>query len=145
MATDEASLARFLAGAVAPAELSHREHLRYAFLTLAYYDFAESVLRYSRALRAVAEQAGRPEKFNQTQTIALLSLIAERRAADGGGDFEDFARAHPELFDRSLLAQWYASERLDSPLARRAFLLPEPRAALPPGPGSRARAPSVRR
>jgi hypothetical protein len=133
MATEETSLARFLAGKVRPAELSHREHLRFAFLTLGRYDFAESVLRYSRALRAVAEQAGRPEKFNQTLTIALLSLIAERRAAAGGGDFADFAHAHPELFDRSLLARWYGSERLGCALARRAFLLPEPRAALAPG------------
>ena len=140
MATEAASLARFLAGEVPPAELSHREHLRFAFLTLAHYDFPESVLLYSRALRAVAEQAGRPEKFNQTLTIALLSLIAERRAAGSGGDFEDFARAHPELFDRSLLAYWYGSERLGSPLARRTFLLPEPRTALAPGrePAERA-------
>src|SRR5262249_13720699 len=84
------------------------------------------------------------EKFNQTQTIALLSLIAERIAAGDGDDFERFAHAHPELFDRGLLASWYDAGRLGSPLARRAFLMPQPHAApaaahavpAPPGAGA---------
>jgi len=140
---EEARLARFLAGDVPAGELSHREHLRYAYLTLARYDFAESVLRYSRALRATAAQAGRPEKFNQTQTLALLSLIAERRA-DDGGDFESFARAHPELFDRGLLAPWYDAGRLGSPLARRTFLMPQPRATPAAEPAAPAPATTAR-
>jgi hypothetical protein len=136
---EEAGLARFLAAQLPAAELSHREHLRYAYLTLARYDFPESVLRYSRALRAIATQAGRPEKFNQTQTIALLALISERQALAAGADFEEFARRHPELFERSLLAHWYGHARLMSPLARRTFLLPEPHAtdATAAGPGAR--------
>jgi hypothetical protein len=128
MTTEAERLERFLAGEMPASELSHREHVRLAWATLRRYDFAESVLRYSRALRATATKAGRPEKFNQTQTLALLSLIAER-SADGGGDFESFARAHPELFDRGLLASWYDPGRLGSPLARRTFLMPQPGAA----------------
>jgi hypothetical protein len=128
MATEAERLQRFLAGEVPASELSHREHVRLAWATLRRYDFAESAYRYSHALRAVAAQAGRPEKFNQTQTIAFLSLIAERLAA-GADDFEAFAHAHPELFDATLLASYYGGERLSCPLARRTFLLPEPRAA----------------
>jgi hypothetical protein len=129
MATEAARLERFLAGELPASELSHREHVRLAWATLRRYDFAESVYRYSRALRAVAARAGRPEKFNQTQTIAFLSLIAERLARGGGDDFESFARAHPELFDAALLASYYPRERLSCPLAHRTFLLPGPRAA----------------
>jgi len=131
MAAETAELERFLAGEAPAAELSHREHVRFAFLTLARYDFPESVLRYSRALAATAARAGAPEKFNQTQTLAFLSLIAERAAGCGGADFEAFAHAHPELFDRTLLGRWYGSERLRSPLAHRTFLLPELPARLP--------------
>jgi hypothetical protein len=129
MATEAGRLERFLAGELPASELSHREHVRLAWATLRRYDFAESVYRYSRALRAVAEKAGRPGKFNQTQTIAFLSLIAERLAR-GGEDFEAFAREHPELFERGLLARYYPRERLSCPLAQRTFLLPEPHGAL---------------
>jgi len=139
MATEAERLARFLAGEVPASELSHREHVRLAWATLRRYDFAESVYRYSRALRAVAAKAGRPEKFNQTQTIAFLSLIGER-LAQGGDDFEAFALAHPELFDATLLARYYAGERLSCPLAHRTFLLPEPRAAHAKAPEAAARA-----
>jgi len=129
MATEAERLARFLAGDTPASELSHREHVWLAWATLRRYDFAESVYRYSRALRAVAERAGRPEKFNQTQTIAFLSLIAERVALGGGEDFEPFAREHPELFDATVLARYYSRERLSCPLAHRTFLLPGPHAA----------------
>src|SRR5215467_12339340 len=129
MTSEAERLACFLAGEVPASELSHREHVRLAWATLRRYDFAESVYRYSRALRAAAERAGRPGKFNQTQTIAFLSLIAERLAAGGGEDFEAFATRHPELFERALLTSYYPRERLSSALAHRTFLLPVPPAA----------------
>lgn len=68
-------------------------------------------------------------------TIALLSLIAERMQREPVRDFDDFARAHPELFGASLLPHWYRPERLASAAAHRMFLMPDPawgdRAALP--------------
>jgi hypothetical protein len=143
MASEAEHLARFLAGELPASALSHREHVRLAWATLRRYDFAESVYRYSRALRAVAARAGRPEKFNQTQTVAFLSLIAERLAA-GGEDFEAFAREHPELFERGLLARYYARERLGCPLAQRTFLLPEPFAAHATAPEAAAQAAMTR-
>ena len=42
-------------------------------------------------------------------------------------DFESFAVTNPDLMQKSALARWYAPERLNSDLARRAFLLPDPR------------------
>ena len=129
MATEADILARFLAGELPAEELTHRAHVRLAVATLRRYDFAESVYRYSRALRAAAGKAGRPGKFNQTQTIAFLSLIAERLAAGGGEDFEAFAARHPELFERALLTSYYPRERLSCALAHRTFLLPVPPAA----------------
>ncbi len=40
--------------------------------------------------------------------------------------FEAWLAKHPELLDRSLLQRWYRPERLNSPAARRSFLLPDP-------------------
>jgi len=121
------TLARFLHGEVRPGELPHREHLRMAFEVLKSHDFATAALHYANALRSLTARAGRPEAFNMTVTVAFLAVIAERLAADRACDFGQFTQAHPELFDRRLLERWYRPERLASPLARAAFVLPEPR------------------
>lgn len=125
MSADGPDLARFLRAEIHPAAFPHREHVRMAFEMLKRHDFPETVLHYSRTLRAMAEKAGRPEAFHQTITIAFLSLIAERMEAGGVEDFAAFAQANPELLDKTLLARWYRPERLASAAARRTFLLPD--------------------
>ena len=126
MATDCPDLGRFLRGEIAAASFPHREHVRMAFEMLRHHDFAETVLHFSRALRSMARQAGKPQAFNQTVTIAFLSLVAER--LDGGEwpDFAAFTRDNPDLLEKGALARWYRPERLASASARRTFLLPEP-------------------
>lgn len=126
MPADCPDLGRFMRGEVDPAQFPHREHVRMAFEMLRRHDFAETVLHYSRALRAMTQRAGRPEAFNQTVTIAFLALIAERMEGSAG-EFAAFIREHPELLEKSVLTRWYAPERLASAAARRTFLLPEPR------------------
>jgi len=91
------------------------------------HDFAETVWHFSRTLRAMAAKAGKPQAFNQTVTIAFLSLVAERFQESGGAaDFDALVRAHPELLDKAALTRWYRPERLASEAARHTFLLPEP-------------------
>jgi hypothetical protein len=126
MAADCPDLERFVRGEVDPAQFPHREHVRMAFEMLRRHDFAESVLLYSRALRALTMRAGKPEAFHQTVTIAFLALTAERMEGGGAGDFAAFARQHPELLEKSVLSRWYRRERLASEAARRTFLLPDP-------------------
>jgi hypothetical protein len=126
MSTGLSDLERFVRGEVDPATFPHREHVRMAFELLRRHDFAEVVLHYSRALRAMTARIGKPQVFNQTVTIAFLGLIAERMGADCAGDFASFEHGNPEVFDKSVLRRWYPPERLASELARRAFLLPEP-------------------
>lgn len=122
---DHADLQRFVRGEADPAAFPHREHVRMAFEMLRRHDFAECVLHYSRALRAMTARAGKPEAFHQTVTIAFLAVIAERME-DGTADFAAFAAANPDLLEKSVLSRWYRPERLGSPAARRTFLLPEP-------------------
>ena len=125
MAADCPDLERFVRGEVDPAQFPHREHVRMAFEMLRRHDFAEAVLHYSRALRALTDRAGKPEAFHQTVTIAFLSLIAERMEGGGASDFAAFARQHPELLEKSVLSRRYRPERLASAAAKRTFLLPE--------------------
>ncbi|HEY1873079.1 MAG TPA: hypothetical protein VGG67_01625 [Steroidobacteraceae bacterium] len=126
MHADCPDLARFVRGEIAAASFPHREHVRMAFEMLRRHDFAETVLHFSRALRSMAQQAGKPQAFHQTLTIAFLSLIAERLEDGPWEDFGAFARDNPDLLDKGALTRWYRPERLASERARRTFVLPEP-------------------
>ena len=126
MKTDCPDLERFVRGEIDAASFPHREHVRMAFEMLRRHDFAETVLHYSRALRTLAQQAGKPQAFHQTVTIAFLSLIAERLEGGEWDDFVAFARDNPDLLEKRTVARWYPPERLASERARRTFLLPEP-------------------
>lgn len=126
MSAEHVTLERFLRGEVATANFSHRQHVQMAFEILARYDFAESVLHFSHTLRDMAARAGRPQAFNQTITIAFLGLIAERRESAPADDFAAFAHRNPDLFERAPLRRWYRPGQLASPLAARAFLMPDP-------------------
>lgn len=118
-------LGRFERGEIDPAQFPHREHVRMAFEMLRRHDFAETVWLYSRALRVMAATAGKPQAFNQTVTVAFLSLIAERMERDGAEDFVAFVQVHPEVLDKSVLERWYRADQLTSNVARRTFVLPE--------------------
>jgi len=127
MHPDCPDLIRFVGGELEAAAFPHREHVRMAFEMLRRHDFAESVWLFSRALRAMAAQAGKPEAFHQTVTIGFLSVIAERMEGGACADFAEFAHQQSDLFDKRLLARWYRAERLGSDVARRTFLLPDAR------------------
>lgn len=117
-------LERFVRGEWDPAAFQHRDHVRMGFEMLQRYTFDEAVFRFSTALRAMTAAAGKPQAFNQTVTIAFLSLIAERLEAGNHVDFDSFAALNPELLDKSTLSDRYRPERLATDLARRTFLLP---------------------
>jgi hypothetical protein len=120
----DAALARFLAGAQDPALFRHADHIAMGFACLLHFPFLDSAQRYSSALRAMAQKAGRPEAYNATITIAYLALISERMRQSPAGDFDSFAAANADLFEKSCLAKWYAPARLNSALARETFVLP---------------------
>ena len=126
MPADCPDLERFVRGEIAAASFPHREHVRMAFEMLRRHDFTETVLHFSRALRSMAQQAGKAHAFHQTLTIAFLSLIAERLEDGRWEDFDAFARDNPDLLDKGALTRWYRPERLASERARRTFVLPEP-------------------
>jgi hypothetical protein len=73
-------LLRFIRGEIDPRGFPHSEHVRMGFELLRRYDFAETSLHYSSALRVMTARIGKPQAFHQTVTIAFLALIAERLA-----------------------------------------------------------------
>jgi hypothetical protein len=111
-----------------PAEqFDHAGHLKAAWLFMATWGPRQGAEKCALAIRAYAESLGATGKFNQTLTMALLSLVAQAMARDGWHDWEDFRLANPELFAdvRPILARHYTSERLASDSARKSFLEPD--------------------
>ena len=123
-----APLAAFLADRVDPAAFHHRDHVRVAFELLARHPFLEAAPIYAARLKRIAARAGSPGAYHETITVAFLALIGERSATGGYADFDAFAAANADLLAPSVLANWYRPDELATPLARKTFVLPGPRA-----------------
>jgi len=117
-------------GTLDPALFPHPEHVRLAYEMLGRHPFGEAVTRFSRGLRLLAANAGRPEIYHETITVAFLALVGERRAGARNGGWSEFKTNNPDLLDKRCLDRWYDADYLRSDLARQTFCLPKPRVAI---------------
>jgi hypothetical protein len=124
-AATEEELIALETGALDPSAFPHPEHVRFAYGMLERYPFGEAIARFSRGLKLLAANAGRPEIYHETITVAFLALIGERQAHAGREDWADFKANNSDLLDRRCLEQWYGAEQLGSDLARKTFCLPQ--------------------
>lgn len=106
-----------------PEQFDHREHVRAAFLYLERLTFGAAIDRMRASLQRYTAALGRASRYHETVTVAFMSLVNSHRQAGGYADWSEFAALNPELFDSGLLRRYYAAETLDSPLARRPFVL----------------------
>jgi hypothetical protein len=113
-------------GALDPAKFPHPEHVRLGYEMLRRYSFGEAITRFSRGLQLLAANAGRPQVYHETITVAFLALINERRARSGAKGWSEFKTNNSDLLDKRCLEKWYGAEQLGSDLARQTFCLPEP-------------------
>ena len=118
-------LERLISGTLDPGDFGHLDHVGVTYEALARHEFFDAAYRVSSALRALAERAGVPEKFNATMTWAYLSLIAERMRTTEHRNAADFIDRNPDIVDRAALEPWYSPQRLKSDLARSIVLLPD--------------------
>lgn len=119
------TLDAFLAGRVDAVAFRHADHVRIAYEALSRHPFLAAASAVSTTLRAMAARAGAPGAYHETITLAFLALIAERMEQAPHESYEAFASANPDLLDKRVLARWYGA-KLDAPLARRVFVLPDP-------------------
>lgn len=118
-------LQRLMSGTLDPAEFRHMDHIGVTYEALARHEFFDAAYRVSSALRALAERAGVPDKFNATMTWAYMSLIAERMRTTEHQSAEEFIDRNPDIACSAALAPWYSQQRLKSELARSTVLLPD--------------------
>ncbi len=101
-----------------------------AWLYLQQHPLVEAVRRFSEGAKALAASRGRPDFYHETITWAYMLVINERMARDGREmSWTEFSQTHPDLLDHSntVLHRYYRRETLESPLARKTFLMPERR------------------
>ena len=133
---------RFERFEIDPTTFTHRDHVEAAHGMLLRYPFLEATSRYVAVLRELTRRVGAEDEFNLTITVAFMSLIAERLAQGRAEEFECFAAANPDLLRGDTLRSRYSSQRLHSPRAREAFLLPDlPTGSLEPRGQDRSRQP----
>ena len=111
------------------AEFGHRQHLQVAYEMLHKYGFLKALYLYATAISTIATNAGAPDKFNMTLTLAFLSLVAERAQAahdfkTNKPDFESLLANNQDLFSSHILDGWYPPPRLHCKLAQKQFLMP---------------------
>ena len=114
-------------GTLDPSKFPHAKHVRLGYEMVRRYPFGEAVSRFSRGLRLVTSNAGKPELYNETITVAFLAVINERRVAGAALDWADFEASNADLLDKRCLEKWYGAEQLRSDLARTTFCLPRPK------------------
>jgi len=115
----------FEEGRIDPAQFPHRAHVQVSYELLERHAFPEALLHLARGLRRLAAAAGRPEVYHETITAAFLALIAERRLRAQYAGWDDFAVRNSDLFEKTLLAEYYEPAVLRSPLARETCILPK--------------------
>lgn len=83
----------------------------------------EACIAMRDGVRRFARHLGKPDLYNETITVAFLSLLNERKGWSPSASWKDLLRAYPELTDRALLGRYYDAETLNSAAARGAFFM----------------------
>ena len=106
--------------------LSHRDHIRLAWLTLQRAPLLATIESLRHQFAAFAKSKGKPMVYHETITWAFTLIINERiERGQGGDDWREFIALNPDLAaGKSILDTYYDAATLDSQLARRTFILP---------------------
>jgi hypothetical protein len=116
-------LAAFESAAIAPGQFDHRAHIRAAYLYLSRHAFLEGCAAMRDSLKRFAASIGKSDLYNETITIAFMSVVQERMNDSPGLSCDQMIAANPDLVDRGLLHRYYRPETLNSAVAKKQFVL----------------------
>src|SRR5580658_3383249 len=126
--SDDDFLASFENCTLAGTSFHHADHVRMAFLYLSRYPALEAMQRFSASLGRFAAANGKPERYNETITWALLLLSRARMVRAGSRlNWAEFAAGNADLlsWENNILKKYYLDETLSSNLAKTCFLFPD--------------------
>ena len=132
--SDREFRAAFEAGAFAPADFSHRAHVRLAYVYLAESDVSMALERMRAALLTFLCHHDIPaSKYHATLTRAwILAVDHFMHRSPLASSADDFIDRNPPLLDSKIMLTHYSAEVLFSPEARRAFVEPDIQSIPPP-------------
>jgi hypothetical protein len=118
---------QFEADGVPENSFHHADHVHLAFAYLSIFPPLEALLKFCAALKRFAAARGKPQLYHETITHAYFFLIRERMARCATGDWNEFARANPDLltWKDGILTRYYSPVTLKSDLARTVFVFPD--------------------
>lgn len=124
----DTTMLAFEEGSLDPAQFNHRLHLSLAWSYLQRDGFPEGALHFRRHLQSYVAKVGAQSKYHETITWAYLVVLNEERCLRSSPDepFDAMIRRRPDLLDHRSgpIARCYSKAQLDSPEARRVFMLP---------------------
>jgi hypothetical protein len=123
---DDAFLQAFEACQLDPAKFHHADHIRLAWLCVQRYGARQAETVLLDGICKFAQNAGVPQKFHYTITIAWARLVAAAcRESDSCDLFYEWIKTHPELLNRYLMNEHYSAGKLESLQARCGWLEPD--------------------
>jgi hypothetical protein len=127
MSNPPVTLADFEAARVSAEDFTHEAHVYMAWLYLRDVTLPEALQKYASSLRRLTKKLGAEQKYHETITWFFVITVAERMAAGDCSNWPDFKNANPDLMTNAatLLERRYSADRLQSPVARRQFVLPD--------------------
>jgi hypothetical protein len=119
--------AAFEAGAYAPADFSHRAHVRLAYVYLAGSDVDLALERMRAALVSFLSHHGIPaSKYHATLTRAwILAVHHFMHRSPEATSADDFIERNPLLLDSKIMLTHYSADLLFSDQARADFVEPD--------------------
>ena len=119
--------AAFEAGDFAPADFSHRAHVRLAYVYLADSDVDLALERMRAALVGFLSHHGIPAtKYHETLTRAwVLAVHHFMHRSPEAASADDFIERNPQLLDSKIMLTHYSAGLLFSDPARAAFVEPD--------------------
>lgn len=119
--------AAFEAGAFAPADFSHRAHVRLAYVYLADSDVNLALERMRAALVTFLSHHGIPStKYHETLTRAwILAVDHFMHRSPEATSADDFIAHNPLLLDTKIMLTHYSASLLFSDTARARFVEPD--------------------
>jgi hypothetical protein len=126
-ASDVAFRTAFEAGAYAPADFSHRAHIRLAYVYLAENDVERAAVRMRAALMNFLKIHGiTPTKYHETLTTGwILAVHHFMHRCPTALSADDFIAREPMLLDSRIMLTHYSTELLFSDKARAKFVEPD--------------------
>jgi hypothetical protein len=117
----------FEAGAFAPADFSHRQHVRLAYVYLVDSDVNLALDRMRAALVCFLSHRGIPAtKYHETLTRAwILAVHHFMHRSPEASSADDFIDRNPMLLDSKIMLTHYSAGLLFSAAARAEFVEPD--------------------